>query len=995
MRAVGAQTQAQLDSGVISRAIRVSVYDEAGMEVPINPDLLVGFPVVKGDLDSISWRMDVAIRVDETTAGVLVRGRTIQAWDVFAQGEDLELFKGKIVDLRIPQDYSSGVEKVIAQVVAVGVAAERLEGTLTRYAWEPTLYNPIASNTHVPAWTDLQRLTAILKTYRLTLTWSAPTVTGAINGALTYNGDGSTNIPLVSAAGLAQGNVVYLIKASTDRKCHRATIKSIAGSTVTVNEAIPVGRYVAGDVLLLGGLTAIPVNMAYYGTTTLESHVTVYNETGSTTTSFQYFIEQFTGAPMIRFTISPGGRFTIDIMAVDRWVLLKGQKYNGSLIVPYFYLLEGIAGQPGSERLNDLAKTAVKASPVPSNSTIYVDDPSGIFASTTGWDRWASIWIGGVEYRGKVSSVDKTIGSGTYGQVVFHASYPLRSAAGTLAAPVGGETAGNSSTTHYEILSPHVRANVWSDLGGGSWQFNGQILHHEPRGGWLMLGYKKASMITVIPDYDPGLFSWPGLWKYALAAQQIVVESAETNASNDASSCLSALLQLSGYSGGDLALDASGYTLAPFARANTRIGELVDQLRRDTIPPNYRLLETEGGGVVGRYISQKPTADLVLRGVKKFSPRELPRRLTRVVVKGKQIETNRAGQLYYTVDGIRDINRLFDGYSEQSDYGMTSAITTIATARAVFRIPRCEPGRWPIVSKVVLAASSELSAEVGATPSWGKATIIADISSMPAMTAQVDNISGFYLGQKVVVFSNASPGFTENRTIAGIAGSSAPYTITFDRSLSAFHSAASKDYLIPETRSFPLPLTPNNMGETFTKTEYSGSFETILGGRTEPEGECMLVAWFLANDGATTDLYVDEIEVWIKEGAYWEARFVDGGGSTFGSSWSQPDRTLSLSQRTAPTAWLKNNMADYAKGVDRIVVIDADGITVAQARELAEATLDWSIRSSEFFDVEADYDPRAQRGDTVSDASGRLYTVWSIEKYETTMKLALADFSRV
>lgn len=941
MRSVGTITQQAIDTQVLQRAVRVSVYDEAGTEILVPLGVVLGIPTVRGDLDGIGWRMTLEVLVTDAVTGIFLRGRTIQAWDVFASGEDLSLFKGRIADPRESHDWSEGHARSSLQIECIGTIADRLDAFVTSERWDPVPF---------PALSGDDRLTGIVKRYRLTPTY------GGSDGRVTVTGDSRTDaVETSSTTGFADGDTVYL---SHDNKVKKYTIDTIAGPimgeyTIFFNETNDPSVFPTGSVLQKGRGELSFLNWLYFPDTAFEEWVTVYDESGAVMTSGTDYVlnrDVDTGVFCLDFATSPGSKYTIDVLTVDRWVALSRRTYhNGtseSVIAPYYYVLAGIQGDPDAERLNDPAKTRVKASPAPTASVFYVEDPAGIFAVDVHSQRWVSVWAGGVEYRGKVQSVDKVTG-----EITVFASYPLRSATGTAYTPVGGEEAGNTSTLYHEILPttgsiPHFRDAAGNDLG--------QLLKGAPYGGFWLPSHKTAKVTNIIPSYDQNLAFRASAWNIRTNSSSVVMPAAgsfknsDNLADNDVSAWLKGALVAVGVPSGDFtSWQATGYTLAPFQSSQARLGDLIDQVRKATIPPNWRLRESEDGKPVGGYVVQLPAASLTLRGVRSFKPRELPKALTRVIVKGQQHEIERAGQLLYRVLNIGDQDKLFDGRNDAYTAAATFVSTGSNTGSAWFKIPPCEPGRWPGVSKVSVSADAKLLVNVAGAPPDN-------------LTGEIDDSAERYL-PKAVTQQDATARFIS-------------------------HEFADLDRVA---------LQPSDsLWGTYPYWYLRVNFDEVK-------------APFTSYVNAGT-YYIDEIDLYMLEGPYWEASLTDdtdkapangaSGAAGFSATWKQPDRTLAMSYRFAPTAWLKRNMADYGTGGDRVLVVEAEGITQGQCREIAEAYLDGAVRGSEFYDVEAAYDPRVQLGDTVAvpldDGTTRTLLVWGISKGATTMQLTLADYSR-
>jgi hypothetical protein len=1007
MRAIGTATQAQLDAGVISRAIRVSVFDEAGVEYPINPDLIVGTPSVKASIDDISWRMDLAIRVDATTSSLLLRGRTIQAWDVFAQGEDLSIFRGKILDPRIPQDYTEGMEKIVASLTCIGQLSDRLEARLTKHTWSPAPVNKSqatynASRWYAPLGTDYQRLTAIVSTYRLEFPYTARTGSTTVNHPNATNPTpDTTQIHVLSLTGFTVGQKIV---AYAGIKCYTGYITSVATGHIIVDTYINPSDIPNGTAIQAGGFYSIPVDRWHSPTTTLNNAVTVYNSSGTTVTAggtnFNMYVDQAQndGAlTIVWVTTSPGAKFSIDVAAVDRYVLLENRRRltSGALTNASWYYLSGINGLSGFERLNDQARTFVKASPTPTSSDFYVDDPTGIFATTTGsfaQTRYISVWSGGVEYRGVVASVDKTPASPTYGRVqCTGAGNALTSEAGATLTPVGAELAGNTSSSHYEILAPDQRIFIWQNA---TPTHIGSAFYYVPNGGWLNFAFQMGRILPVVKDANPDtLNASTGYWDLSLGGDAIAIDDASLQPNNDVGEALKGVLTASGISAGSITMAATGYTLAPFYRAQARALDLLEEVRKATVPPNFRILENESGDPVGAYIAQASTASHALRNVRSFAPRELPMRITRCIVKGAEVVTNRAGQLGYTSQNITRLQKLFDGpIADGVPLTVGAAETTGNPARMVFKMPKCEPGRFPCVTRVESIHDSVLVMSCGGSTTWGFAKLTA-AASAGATTVTLNDASAFAAGSRIFLYSTTTDGAYETRTIQSKAGN----VLTLSQALSYAQPIGAE--VTPALTYLPPKTKPNNAEATWQTTAWEGRFEQIL----NPATDNYLVVENQSVLGASA-ANLDDIAVMVKEGAYWEAKLTDNtalapnDGTLFGATWKQPDRTLSVSYRYAPTTWLQRNMADYTLGLDRVLEVQADGLTASQARAIAEAYLDQAVRSSEFYDVECEYDPRTQRGDTVEvplpDGTRRNLLVWGMEKGYKTMRLTLADYSR-
>lgn len=935
MKAVGPLTQAAIDSQVFEPGLRIVIYDELGAEFNLPFDAVIGWPRAEFDLDRMTWRYSLRVRMNEVTAGLVHQGRDIKAWRSFAPDEEDEEFTGFIADLKEKTDFSKGHAEEVWELECYGNAARRLDAHLTRFDWRPTAINPGAGEP-----SNRAKITGIVKRYKVTITYSHSTVSTSLSAPPP---DANT-IKVTSSAGFAAGDTVWLVEPTgLGAQSHQITSVPDA-TTLKVDGGVRLGFWPMGTVAKKA-MGVIPMTGPFYfPDTNYASHVKVYDSTGTeraTSWGWKLNVDLNSMALAVNFSTNPGSTFTVDVFVMDRWVVLDRRWYSGALQVPYFYVLAGIQGQPGAERLNDQARTTVVG--MASSNDFYVTDPTGIFASDAYSDRWISVWSpNGTEYRGKVATVDKTPGSPTYGRITTSVGYPIKSAGGTIPSDVfPGWEVGNTSSTHYEILDPSNRI-VFFDSAGN---YGAHVLKAEPRGGWMFFGFKDSKVTYFVPGYYPDLTAdansagWPKFHaiEYPFAVPLVAgnYDPSHNAPGSDVAEFFRQLLEAVGYDPSEVDLDDTGYTLAPLTRTQVKAQELMDEVRKALLPPNYRIWEDEGGIIRGRYVTQKSTADLRLQNIQSFIPKEPPKPLTRVIVKGKQIEINRAGQLFYASEGIGRVERLFDGFQDQ--YANAAPMTLIVdpvgdiyAAYAAFRIPACEPGRYPNVAKMVVATGdAHISVGGGVEP---------------------------------------EPTFT--------------------------------------TRYLPTGIKPYDATQVFEKLEYTDFAPIALAGGTAGDPWFLVVAAEAGGGG-----WLDEIEVWLREGAYWETALTDDTNkANAGGGWKQPDRDLSISYRHVDTDQLKRMMTNYAKGLDRVLVVEAEGITTAQAREVGEAYLDQALRGSEFYEVQAPFDPRTQPADTVEaihqvyedDGAGgkrkvwrsRLMTVWGMTKDRKTMKLKLGDFSR-
>jgi hypothetical protein len=950
MRTVGPNTQAEIDAQVFKRSIRISVYDESGNEIPVPFDAIRKWPKVESDLDKVTWRMDAVFNRNPTTTGIFLRGRTIKAWDVFATGEDLPLFSGYIADALETDDYASGYAEDTYSVTCMGELARKWDTFFTRYEWRPATFNPGAGSpdesNHSP------RLTGIVRKYRLTVTYTHD-ATQATTSAAAWNATGGSPpqtyayTTLSAAPPFSVGDRVFVSSGHRVEKFDIAAVNAgnqlqmqVPDDTSHTVGFTNVTFYPSGSKVTKSGVAVPMAAPLYFGDTNLENWITVYKSDGVTVmtsgTDYNAFIDMVSGLLTLVFWNSPGSTFTIDVYAVERWCILNHRRYNGTVVAPYYYILSGIAGQTGAERWNDLAKTTVRADKTHTNAEVWAADPSGIFASDSLTTRWISVWLGGVEYFGKAASVDKS-GGANNGQILLDASYPLRSYSGTLLTGLqGGEQLGNTSTTCYEILDPGCRYMVLFEPNGGN--SAGSAFKGEHQGGWFILGAKTKKAAIVIPGYAQDLTTSAMNWQFSIdcynnpspfvAPAASGYNPSDANASNDVAQCMQSMLLTCGIPSGNFQVTPTGYTLAPFARAQTKAGDMLDQIRKDTIPPNYRVREDESGNVVMGYVAQLPTAQFTLRSVENFKPKENPKAVTRVIVRGKQTEVSRAGQLNPVYLNIQDTQKLFDGFNQNFQQ---AAVMTTSYASVTFTIPNIEPGRWPIVSKVVTSNSSTGQAFVGA-----RKTTSDPIRWLPTGVKQNDGTQNFnkqeWTGFEAGGFSN-------------------------------------------------LDLQPNIPWLLIAQFEAYG-----LPGQTD-----------------STSYWIDEVEVWVKEGPYWEAALTSGtanapadgplGTAGFGASWNVPNRLLSQSYRFAPLTYMQRN----APVTHQVLVVDVPGATVGQCRDIAEAYINQAVRGAEFYTCQAAYDPRVQQGDTVAvnldDGSTKTLLVWGLSKEEQTMQLTIADYS--
>ena len=925
MRNVGPNTQQALDLGILSRDVRLVIVDELGGEFPLRADLVPTTPKVQTDLDAYTWRMTATILATDETAGLVLRGRTIKAFESFVASEELSLFTGKIVEPKESTVYDDGIKKAAWLVECVGKLGARFDGHLTRFEWAPVGLNPDATDPFNPNTNEDFRLTGIVRQYKMTLPFSfgsgwVQTTNGAITGT---SGD---IVPVPSSAAFNVGDPVLLFNGY---KAQLRTVKARpSGTQVQVDKGFSnTFDYPSGSTLTKA-FAGVPVAHPFFGDTTLNSWWQVINySTQIPITVGQRFVRDVeTGAIFITLSANPGTLITVLALAVERWVIMKHRP------APYFYILAGVAGEAGSEKLNDLGTTTIRADKPRTSSSFYVTDPAGLFGANPygGNLRYVSVWSGGREYRAPGDNVNKTIGHADFGKVTLFGSNVLTNSSGGTLTPAGGEFAANTSSAHYEILDPCVLNLTYTAAG----TFEGKIMKCEPFGGFYLYAYKQETMPVWYADdfYDQ--------YKLTYRPAPIALASGSFNPAhdrpgNDVAEFFKQLLMAAGETAGNLQLDPTGYTMAPYAAAQAKAGDVLKEAQKATIPPSYRIREMEDGTIRGSYVAQKTTPDLVIGRVKGFAPREVPKPFTRVIVKGKQVEINSAGRLLHEPTNIRHPQRMFDGFKK--DLTQAADLTSYS-GEALFRIPKCEPGRYPLISRVVVS----------------------------------------HLGHAVVTIGCVkTPGGT--------------------------------------ARYLPMGIQPNQIDETFVKEDFAG-FELASAGLSEPEGEHYLRVRFdtllFGLQGA-----IDEIEVYLQEGPYWEASLTsdttkapaDGASSlTFGKTWKVPNRDLNVSNRYAPPEWLERNRA--AAGVEYVLTIELDGLTTSQAREIAEAWLDQVIRGAEFYECKATYDPRVQVGDTVEvtyeadvrqgDGSylrqlvtGR-FLVWGITKEAKEMTLILANYSR-
>lgn len=661
MRTVGTKTQNAIDAQVFERSLRVSVWDEDDVEIPIPFDLVPDWPVVEGDLDTMVLRMTARVVITGETAGKLLRGRKIQAWEIFAAGEDLSLFRGFVADVRETLDYASGHKRDAVDLTCVGELSRKLEALLTRFEWRPKPMNPDAADPYDPIAGETIRLTGIVKTLRLT------------------------------------------------------------GTTPTPHT---------------GTWTGMAINYPFFADATLRNWVRVYNSTGAEKPTAEYEIQQNTasGAVEIRFSVDPGDTFTIDIMVVDRWVILNRRKWNNgaspvaitSMVAPYYQMLHGVAGQSGSEHLNELGTTTIRADKPHTVSDFYVVNPEGLFKSihdfvgtlpTSGSvksDCWISVYSGGSEYRGTIADVNRNAASNEYGRVIITSAYPLRRLSdGAQPAIVGGETVENTTTTHYELLDPGVK-----QLFGRPGAVNYPTFRAQPIGGYFLLYLKAGIYKAVVPDYstDDGTTAHAPVldaynWYVQASTDAIVIEPADLRPVNDVLEFAKQVLYSTGLSPTDIAAGAtaSGYALAPVTVTQKKALDLLQEALKASVPPTWRLRELEDGSITAGHIDQKATADLRLRGLRNLTPRELPLQVTRAIVMGKQFEVNRAAQFVAGMTGILTTQgaKIFQGIGKEATEG---AVCTTSTPTVTFAIPAGEPGRFPPVSKVLTAARGNVAA---------------------------------------------------------------------------------------------------------------------------------------------------------------------------------------------------------------------------------------------------------------------------------------------
>lgn len=470
------------------------------------------------------------------------------------------------------------------------------------------------------------------------------------------------------------------------------------------------------------GATNTPVNLPVFSlpffgwANPLNSWVTVYDDNGTEIPRANYFISRdaTSGLFTIKFyTLPSTAYFYADLPFVDCWVILNRRAGSWFDKVPYYYILAGTEGVGSFERLNDPATTEVTA--VTSTTDITVADPSGIFASqqtSTSWlyqTRFASIWHDDIEYRGKVLTVDKDTG-----RITFEAA-PIDSTGNAITTISAGDRVENTSTQHYQVLNPFELGEE-SAYDGSSYTTNyeGQLVK-QYNGGRFFYARKGSHdsskpVINVIPGYLQDLTASTKEWK--LHTTTGAIDDPSLAATNDAVQHLVASLTGAGIPAGDLVYENTGLYASPFVQAHVTAGEIVDRVRSEILPPNYRIFEevdSDAWKLNLKYITQKDAPDLIVQGIKSIQPREMPNPITRCYVIGEVGEVNRAAQMLGVPTNIENPDRLF-----QTEHDALADCATMQAEEAAitFTIPKVESGRYPALKKLVIRVSNRVIVDV-------------------------------------------------------------------------------------------------------------------------------------------------------------------------------------------------------------------------------------------------------------------------------------------
>lgn len=165
--------------------------------------------------------------------------------------------------------------------------------------------------------------------------------------------------------------------------------------------------------------------------------------------------------------------------------------------------------------------------------------------------------------------------------------------------------------------------------------------------------------------------------------------------------------------------------------------------------------------------------------------------------------------------------------------------------------------------------------------------------------------------------------------------------------------------------------------------------------------------------GAAVNPSVDEIEIISEVEAAWTAYLTDDtsgspptGWSTansagYGSIWWQRDAQRRYSYRFAPTAYLKRVLPTYNSAYTsqrhRLERLVQDQITQDECRDRAEMLLDEYVRRGRVYEVTAGFDPRLERGDTVSltldDGTALNLFIWAISGGRELVRYQLMDYA--
>lgn len=369
----------------------------------------------------------------------------------------------------------------------------------------------------------------------------------------------------------------------------------------------------------------------------------------------------------------------------------------------------------------------------------------------------------------------------------------------------------------------------------------------------------------------------------------------------------------------------TGWYMKNYFRYQLTLGDVLRELKAESMPPNGFIIDREDGTILIQGFSQAATSSRTLAGVVSVQEISLDVPKTRCTVIARDTQpANQAPIWFEKSSGFdSDVKRVIDGIKGGPN-SETSQADRNTRGLLYFTIPGANPTKiFPVIDEVKI---------------YGTGFLTVFIQQSPNGDRYIPGFTNFFLdanGGGATI-----PGELLARATSGIDESTAWYLI--------------------------VQMDSNN-STSFAAAEYA----TLA-----------------------------EVEIWVTKQNAWQARLTDDAAKVpaayqpadpltqFGSIWVASDQGTSTGAGTlgtrvsylwAPTTYLKRQGAMYnyadpdtpgsasaTNYRDQHVIIERQGVGQQDLRNEAEAHMAEEIRQAQRFHVTCLFDPRVQRGDTVT-----------------------------